>query len=354
MIGAVTGPGSTPPELVPDAAAIRQHVEGIVASPAFGGSGRRGRLLRYLVEKALSGEPVKEYSIGVDVFEKRRDYDPRLDPAVRVEIGRLRTKLNEYYSSAGTDAPIRIEIPRGSYSPVFETVPQTMPCAEPAPQPPPQGPKNRKKLLLVALGGVAVVVAIAAVALPQLLSRQPGIRSVVVLPFENLTGDSHNNYVTNGVTEQLTDALAQVSNLRVVARTSASQFEGKGADIRTIGRKVDADGVIEGSLRVVEGKQKLTVQLNRTADGYHIYSRTFEGGPHDLSRLENAMAESVVATLRPHATFAKRATPEPEAYDLYLKARAYRGDGSPDSAERPPMCCPLHPKLRHRTLHNSD
>jgi TolB-like protein len=110
---------------------------------------------------------------------------------------------------------------------------------------------------------------------------------VVVLPFLNLTGDSHIEYLADGVTEQLTDALAQIPSLRVVARTSAFQFQGKGVDIREIGRRVDADAVVEGSLQYLNGKLLLTAQVNRTADGYHILSRRFEGAIPELGRLEN-------------------------------------------------------------------
>ncbi len=115
----MNGSASTPRPSFSDAAAIRQQLERILASPGFAASERRGRLLKYLVEKALAGEPTKEYSIGVDVFEKPADYDPRVDPSVRVEIGRLRTKLSHYYADANAGA-VHIQIPKGSYVPIFE------------------------------------------------------------------------------------------------------------------------------------------------------------------------------------------------------------------------------------------
>jgi len=76
------------------------------------GSPRRCRLLKYLVERAIAGEPVKEYSIGVDVFGKPPDYDPRIDPAVRVEVGRMKARLAEYYAGEGNANPARIEFPK--------------------------------------------------------------------------------------------------------------------------------------------------------------------------------------------------------------------------------------------------
>jgi tetratricopeptide (TPR) repeat protein len=96
---------------------MRAELDRILLSAEFQGSERRSRLLKYLVEKAIAGEPVKEYSIGVDVFGKRPDYDPRIDPAVRVEMGRLRTRLSTYYAGPGKANRERLEFPKRSYIP---------------------------------------------------------------------------------------------------------------------------------------------------------------------------------------------------------------------------------------------
>ena len=81
--------------------AIRVQLERVLTSPQFRDAERRRRLLKYLVEKALAGDPIKEYAIGLDVFDKPADFDPQLDPAVRVEMGRLRSRLNDYYQARG-------------------------------------------------------------------------------------------------------------------------------------------------------------------------------------------------------------------------------------------------------------
>src|SRR5579872_4954818 len=98
---------------------MRAELDRILLSAEFQGSERRSRLLKYLVEKAIVGEPVKEYSIGVDVFGKRPDYDPRIDPAVRVEMGRLRTRLSTYYAGQGNANRERLEFPKRSYIPTL-------------------------------------------------------------------------------------------------------------------------------------------------------------------------------------------------------------------------------------------
>jgi tetratricopeptide (TPR) repeat protein len=105
-----------------ETSALLAELERIISSAEFRGSERRARLLRYLVEKAIAGETVKEYAIGVDVFDKSANYDPRIDPIVRVEMGRVRTKLADYYAGEGKASLERIEFPRRSYTPVLVAV----------------------------------------------------------------------------------------------------------------------------------------------------------------------------------------------------------------------------------------
>lgn len=103
------------------AESMRTHLENILASPSFSGAWRQQRLLRFLVEAAIQGRTaeLKEYSLGVEVFDKGEGFDPRLDPIVRVEVSRLRTRLKRYYEAEGKDDPIRIVLPRGSYVPLL-------------------------------------------------------------------------------------------------------------------------------------------------------------------------------------------------------------------------------------------
>src|SRR5215831_162413 len=101
--------------------AIQAELERILASKCFRNSTRVSRFLRFAVETRLraQGEPIKEYLIGVEVFGRDDSYDPRLDPVVRVEAGRLRSKLAEYYRTQGQDDPLVIDLPKGTYVPIF-------------------------------------------------------------------------------------------------------------------------------------------------------------------------------------------------------------------------------------------
>jgi TolB-like protein/tetratricopeptide (TPR) repeat protein len=302
---------------------VRTELERIVASKPFGRN-RLSVFLRFVVEQALEhgGDTVKEHRLGVEVFGRSPSYDPRTDPVVRVQARQLRFKLTEYYATEGLDDPLQIELPKGSYLPVF--IERKTEAVKPAP------PARRSRAVVLGFLLAASVAATAATIVTWRVqsSSRRNIQSVVVLPFENLTGDPRNEYLADGVTEQLTDSLAHIPSFRVVARTSAFQFKGKGADIRQIGRQLDVDAVVEGSLRKVNGRLRLTVQVNRAATGYHIFSQSFEGGMQDLARLEDDMVLPVLAALGPSPGFAKHRTAKSAAYDLYLRARASRGQAT--------------------------
>jgi Tol biopolymer transport system component len=113
----------------PTAEAAQQQLERILASPTFANSVRSRRFLSYVVMHSLgeSEEPLKEYSIAVEAFDRDASYDPSIDATVRVEAGRLRARLRDYYADAGRNDPIRIEIPRGSYRAVFTLQGSTQP-----------------------------------------------------------------------------------------------------------------------------------------------------------------------------------------------------------------------------------
>lgn len=102
--------------------AIREQLARIIASSALAQSQRRQRFLSYVVEESLAGrgDRLKGYTIGVEVFERPADFDPAIDPIVRIEATRLRDKLREYYETDGRDDPVRIELPKGSYAPLIE------------------------------------------------------------------------------------------------------------------------------------------------------------------------------------------------------------------------------------------
>jgi hypothetical protein len=126
--------------------AIQAEVDRILASETFAHAERLRRFLRFTVEQAVRGDPLKEHLVGVKVFDREPSYDPRVDPIVRVEAGRLRSKLREYYGTQGRDDPILVDFPKGSYVPAFARKRPVLPI-------------RREGKNLALLGALAVAVA---------------------------------------------------------------------------------------------------------------------------------------------------------------------------------------------------
>jgi TolB-like protein/tetratricopeptide (TPR) repeat protein len=298
---------------------LRAYLGRLLSESTFAASTRRGRLLRYLVEESLAGkgEEITEYAIGLDVLGKPSSFDTRVDSSVRAEVSRLRRALTSYYEQEGSGDPWRIAIAQRGYQAMFE------PVAEPT------AAKKRPSTRWKWVGSVAIAMVITtAIVFWRARFDPPEIRSVVVLPLENLTGDPAQEYIGDGVTEELTDSLARIPDLRVVARTSAFQFKGKGVDVRQVGRQLNVEAVVEGSIRESDGRLRLTAQVNRTRDGFHILSHTIEGSEQELGRLERELADSVQLVLRPRAKIPARHIPAREAREFLLKAKVIGGKGT--------------------------
>ncbi len=302
--------------------AIRAHIEAVLAAPLLASSSRKTQLLRYLCTRALDGEgeQVNEYAIGVDVFEKPASFDPRIDSIVRTEMGRLRQKLKEYYAGESQPPAVRIELPLRSYVPVF-----TFPSPEPAASAEGQARWHSSGWIMIA-AAIAIVALASAYTISRIRGRNAnaaGTRTIAVLPFLNLTGDPGQEYLGDSLTDELTETLAESRNLRVVARTSAFQFKGKGEDVREIGRALNAGAVLEGSISRQDSEFRIVLQLIRTSDGLHLWSRTYDASPAELSRVETEMAGSTEQALVPARKVvpAKPLTsPNPRAHDLYMRA----------------------------------
>jgi serine/threonine-protein kinase len=302
-----------PPYSASDAAEFRTYLDRLVASGVFGGSARKSQLLRYLAERALSGREseITEYAIGLDVFEKPPSFDPRIDSAVRSEISRLRQRLKEHYQLEGRSDPVVIEFPQRSYVPVFSFAKV-------------DAPKPRSPWPLAIAAAVLVLAGVAAFILWRARADKSSVGSIAVLPFANLSADPRNEYIADGLTEELTNELAQFRDLRVVARTSAFQFKGKAVDVREIGRRLNVEAILEGSFDRQDDKIRITAQLNRTSNGYHLWSKAFEAQSPDMMAVQDEMARAIAQAIRgigaAPAPVAVATTNNPEAHDLFLQA----------------------------------
>ena len=318
---------SPPAPLSVSAAEVAAALGHILASPAFAGIERPSRFLRHVVEGALQGQTdaLKETLLGIHVFGREASWDPRTDPIVRQEAARLRKRLARYYE---TESPeVRIELPVGSYVPVFQRVPTAIPAAIPANV---QKPPNRTSLWFAA--GLLLLVVITGVAIflrPP--STAPSL-SIVVLPFSNLGSDPSKQYFADGLTDEITDRLARIPSLRVLARTSAFAFKGKAADIREVGRQLNVSHVLEGGVEWSGEHVRIIAHLERVSDGSHIWSGTYDRQVKDLLDVQSELAQAVTGTLQVKTGILPAAhVPGKEAHELYLRAIFDLQNQVPDS-----------------------
>jgi TolB-like protein/Tfp pilus assembly protein PilF len=152
--------------------------------------------------------------------------------------------------------------------------------------------------------------------------REP---SIAVLPFANLSADKENEYFSDGLAEDIIDALTQVPGLRVMARTSSFAFRGKEADVREIGARLNVEHILEGSVRRMGNRLRVTAQLVKVSDGYHLWSQRFDRELTDVFAIQDEISQAIVEKLQVRLAgdrpLVKRHTEDLAAYDLCLKAR---------------------------------
>lgn len=164
--------------------------------------------------------------------------------------------------------------------------------------------------------------------------------SIAVLPFANMSSDQESEYFSDGMTEELINALANVDGLRVASRTSAFAFKGKNLSIRKIGEELNVGTVVEGSVRRDGDRLRIAAQLVSVADGYHIWSKTYERELKNIFAVEDELARSIVQALRPKlvqadaAPLTKPATSSLEAHDLYLQGRYFKEKRNPEALRK--------------------
>lgn len=167
------------PAMALDSDEIRAAADRILAAESFRRSERLSRFLRFVVDSALEGRPerLKEYVLGIEVYQRGADFDPRIDSTVRVEAARLRAKLREYYETEGRDDPVRIELPKGAYAPVFRGV-----------KPAGSSPGRRRPALPVWIAAFLLVAGIVAGISARFLSRSRLSEAIVVKPWTTWSG----------------------------------------------------------------------------------------------------------------------------------------------------------------------
>ena len=262
-----TGPrgSSVGGQAVPDAA-IREQLARLLASPQLVHSHSLARLLQFVVDETLEGRDaqLKEVRLGLEVFNRpSHSYDSAIDPIVRVQMGRLRTRLRNYYDTDGANDPVAIDIARGGYVPSFG---MRLPGAR-------DGSRAE-----------------------GYRADAPGLR-LAVLPFVNMSSEPDNEYFSDGLTEELINRLARDRRLHVVARTSSFQFKGAARDIRDIARQLEVGTILEGSVRRSANRVRVTADLINAADACHVWSERYEGEVTDIFAIQDEIACAIQQAL---------------------------------------------------------
>jgi TolB-like protein len=275
---------------------IRTQLERILASPGFRSADRAARFLRYVVERTIAGEgeQLKEYVIGLEVFDRGEDYDPRVDSIVRVEAGRLRSKVEEYYAGPGRTDDVVIQLRRGGYAPTFEPRAPEVVAARPT-----SSSGSRRTLGVGLVAAALVVLALVAwrggIWATAEYDRQPPALSIAVLPFASYSTDPAEQMLAARVTDGITSELARLGTLGVVSHTSAQQFAGVRQPVREIAQALNAQLILEGNVRDEAGRVIIQVRLVDAAIDRKFWVQDFAGSVAEIPELQRQIAKGASA-----------------------------------------------------------
>jgi TolB-like protein/DNA-binding winged helix-turn-helix (wHTH) protein/Tfp pilus assembly protein PilF len=300
------------------------------------------KLLELLLERP--GEVVTREELRSRVWPDESFGD--FDQAVNIAIAKLRNALGD-----SAENPRYIEtLPKRSYRfiaevSVVEADARTkrpeppageLPVAEPARELPGAGlavaPKRRLWSAPGVIAALALVVVLGILAGWLFRSHRPsptGIRSLMVLPLDNLSGEASQDYFADGMTDELITDLAQISALRVISRTSAMVYKGARKPLPQIARELNVDAVVEGTVLRSGDQVRITAQLIQAADDKHLWAESYEGNVRDTLALQKkvaaAIADQIRIKLNPQEQAALRNAKvvNPEAYESYLKGRYF-------------------------------
>ena len=359
-------------------ALVRSHLKEVLRSPAFEGGTRARQFLELVVEHALAGryDDLRERMIGAEMFGRPIDYDTANDAVVRVKATEVRRKLAQYYQERKETSPVRIALPSGSYVPKFTWEPET---PEPAPttvaelpvapaaseQIPPAAPSrslvsNRKRLLTIAVPAVLALIALSVYLSRRESSKGSGdIRSIVVLPLQNLSGDPQQDYFADGMTEELIANLGQIGALKVISRTSAMTYKGSKKTLPQIAQELGVDAAVEGSVLPEGNRVRITAQLIDARTDRHIWAQSYDRSLTSVLTSQGEVAKAIADQIRIEVTpeaqarLSRTRPIDAGAQELYLKGVQFQNQGEPrksipyllDAEDKDPSYPPTHVAL---------
>ena len=279
---------------------IRAQLDRMLASAGFVTSDRLSRFLRYVVDRSLNGEAdqLKEYVIGREVFDRDEQYDPRLDSIVRVEAGRLRSKIDEYYNGPGRGDGVIIQLRRGSYAPVFEQ--RQRASATDSHAPAEQIATGAGSRWPLGLGVLAALLVVAAVVLWRTgiwatAERPTPAQTIAVLPFRHYSTDAAEQLLAERITDGVTSEMARLGTLGVVSHTSALQFAGARKPLREIAQTLGADIILEGNVEIANGQLRIQTRLVDATIDQKFWVEDFTGTASGSIELQRRIARAAAA-----------------------------------------------------------
>jgi len=231
---------------------VLEQVARLCRSPGLRRSRQLQSLLRYVVKRSLQEkhQVLKEYTLGVEVFGRPADYDPRLDPIVRVQARNLRQRLRHYYESEGAEDRVQVELPEGSYVP--------------------------------------------RITYQRRVGSPWKASTLAILPFVNINGDAERGYLARGLSDALITELAQVKELRVLARASSFQFQRRPVDLDAVLSALGATYIVDGAVEESSEDIRATVELWSKGGRHNALTDTFVVGSDEIASLATTIAKAVL------------------------------------------------------------
>ncbi len=322
------------------------QMDRILSSPDFAQSDRLQKFLRFIVKETLAGraDALKEYTVALEVFERDDSFDPQTSSIVRVEASRLRAKLEKYNAIDGRNDPLHIALPPGSYVPTFQSASQDVESGKkPEDAVPLGGARKLGPRRVVALAAAFVLVIGAAAFFlfefyfpksgmddsPE-ASKPEEIYSVAVLPLRNLSGDSGQDYFSDGITDALITNLAKQGSVRVISMTSVMGYKNVNRPVADIARELNVSHVIEGAVLRIEDKVRITAQLIEAETNRHLWAESYARDVADVLAIQDEVVRRIVSSLSEPLTSTTGTIPkavpaiDPAAYEAQLRGRFFR------------------------------
>ncbi|HEY6504466.1 MAG TPA: hypothetical protein VIZ28_10870 [Chitinophagaceae bacterium] len=245
---------------------IKEQLNRILSAPAFKNSRVLAGFLEFVVGETLAGREreIKEYTIGVHVLSRHIDFNPQLDAVVRIHAGRLRRALKEYYYEAGKKDPILIEIPKGSYIPLF-----------------------------LSRDGIE------ATEINEKIKHTGKKPVVAVLPFRNISKDSARDFFADGLGEQLSTELTWFHDLAVISYHSSRHVAGITTDIKETADLLGAKYIITGSIQNDDTHLRVSAQLILCDSGELLWAKSFEKNntASGLFEIQNEIVRNILTAI---------------------------------------------------------